>query len=175
MRGQGVRKDPVKAKQLLELAMHSTEVEPDARRRAKILLRELEQTCTACGAPSTLCCSACKAVRYCSRQCQKSVFKAHGRPCKAAASQCPTGSLQSPPIASAAASSDDVEAGIRASLQAQADQAAEQNAAIVEALLRSRNPYQNEQGKSSSGSPYSIQQSYAQPLRVQTCKTSAWH
>ena len=41
------------------------------------------QACAACGsADATLRCSACKAARYCSKECQKAHWKGHKAVCK---------------------------------------------------------------------------------------------
>ena len=49
--------------------------------------------CAACAAqgPKLLCCSRCKLVHYCSRECQKQHWKAHKRVCKPPPPRAPDG------------------------------------------------------------------------------------
>ena len=40
------------------------------------------RVCPACGLPASLRCSGCRAVYYCSEQCQRRAWAEHRRPCK---------------------------------------------------------------------------------------------
>lgn len=146
MFGRGMDKTFDEVAQLLQLA----EQFPEAAHSATTLLQRLAQAqdkasmCAACGASEmSLRCSACQKVWYCDRRCQQKDWKLHKSSCHRAV---PDGLAQ--PLPSQLipqGSSDDVEAGIQASLRAVEEQAAEANAPVVEALFRSLDLLQEEQ------------------------------